>query len=343
MPKKEFNCLPTMIGSMPQIDAVKACEQVVHYLKDIPAWPQLPKRSFLENMYAQYSQGFPGIVIRDEKIFVNREADLNKPLEQLYAAYLENDYNKFPITREYAAGLHEFLKYNNLPVRAVKGQVTGPVSWGMTVADNNGRAVAYDETLADAAAKLLRLKSHWMEKELEVVSKNTIVFIDEPYLSSFGSAFFALNRDQVVKALEEVFGGIKGMKGIHCCGNTDWSMVLSTSLDILNFDAYEYAQSLTLYPKEVKKFIDRGGVIAWGIVPNQGTVLGKETAASLQDRLEEAMAPFTRKGIEIPFRQLISQGMLTPCCTLSTLSPDAAGEALGLLNDLSQRVRRKYA
>ena len=161
MPGIEFNCLPTMIGNVPYTDAIIACQRILHYLKEIPAWPQMSKRSFLENMYVQYSEGFPGIVVRDEKIYVDRAQDLEKPLEKLYSAYLENNYNKFPISLEYAAGLHQFLTYTDLNLRAVKGQVTGPVSWGMTVTDNDGRAIAYDEVLADAAAKLLKLKAAW--------------------------------------------------------------------------------------------------------------------------------------------------------------------------------------
>jgi hypothetical protein len=343
MSKVEFGCLPTMIGSMPQTDATAACEQVFIHLREVPAWPQLPRRSFLENMYAQYSQGFPGIVIREEKITVDRGQDMDKPLEQLYTAYLEDNYNAFPITADYAAGLHKFLTYTDSPVRAVKGQLVGPVTWGMSVTDNDGRAVAYDDVLSDAAAKLLKLKAGWMERELQRISKNTIIFIDEPYLSSFGSSFLALSREKVITLLEEVFSGIRGLKGVHCCGNTDWSLLLSTGMDILSYDTYNYAESLTLYPKEVRAFMDKGGVIAWGIVPVEEAELEKETTGSLQDRLEEAMAPFTRKGIEIPFRQLIAQGMLTPTCGLATrLSPDAAGRALELLSSLSKQIRSKY-
>ena len=99
-------------------------------------------------------------------------------------------------------------------------------------------------------------------------------------MASFGSAFFALSREKVISLLEEVFGGISGLKGVHCCGNTDWSVLLDTSADILSFDAYNYAQSLSLYPAEVKKFLDRKGTIAWGIVPNQEESLAKETVAS---------------------------------------------------------------
>ena len=82
MPDLEFGCLPTMIGSMPHRDPDRACADVTRYLKDIPAWPQLPERSFLENMYVQYSEGFPGIVVdtEAERVFVDRTADTSAAL-----------------------------------------------------------------------------------------------------------------------------------------------------------------------------------------------------------------------------------------------------------------------
>jgi len=340
MPYIEFGCLPTIIGSMPHTDPSEACAQVSHYLKDIPAWPQLPKRSFLENMYAQFSQGFPGLVVEGERIYVDRSQDLNEPLEKLYAAYIENNVDEYPISAEYAAGLHSFLALENLSPLVVKGQITGPISWGLTITDNNRRSVIYDEVLADAAAKLLGLKAAWQERVLSKLSKNTIIFVDEPYMSSFGSAFVSISREKVIELLEEVFGGIRGLKGVHCCGNTDWSVLLGTSIDILSFDAYNYAESLSLYPDEVKKLLDGGGVIAWGIVPNEAEALAGEMVASLKDRLEEAMAPFTRKGVH--FKQLIEQGLLTPSCTLTPLSKEAAGQALELLVELSAAMRKRY-
>jgi methionine synthase II (cobalamin-independent) len=343
MSKVEFNCLPTMIGSTPYIDTKRACETVLHYLRDIPVWPQMPKRSFLENMYVQYSEGFPGAVVTDEKIFVDRTKDIESQLEKLYSYYLENDAYKFPISNQYAAGLHQFLNYTDIDVRAVKGQVTGPVSWGMTVTDNDGRAIAYDEVLSDAAAKLLKMKATWMESELRKVSKNTIIFVDEPYLHSIGSAFFVLSNQKIVSLIQEVLSGISGLKGVHCCGKSDWSVILKTGLDILSFDAYNYAQSLTLYPQEVKRFIENGGIIAWGIVPNETAILDQESSGSLLDRLEEAISPLTRKGFDLPFRQLVAQSMVTPSCGLAGLPPDGAEQALELLTGLSDKIRRKWA
>jgi hypothetical protein len=343
MANLEFGCLPTMIGSMPHKDPKEACSMVARYLKDIPCWPQLPERSFLENMYVQYSDGFPGIEVdrERERIYVDTSRDSQQALEQLYTACIEEDYDRFPLTEEYAAGLHMFLGMDSLSPLAVKGQVTGPVSWGLTVTDENKKSIIYDDVLGDAAARLLRLKAGWMERKLQKLSKNTIIFVDEPYMVSYGSAFVSLSREKVISLFEEVFGGISGIKGAHCCGNTDWSVMLATSIDILSFDTYNYAESLTLYPEEVKNFIGRGGVIAWGIVPNAGDTLPKETVASLKDRLEEAIAPFTRNN-GLRFAQLVRQSLITPSCSLSTVDAEEAGRALELLSELADAMRKRY-
>ena len=341
MPDTEFGCLPTVIGSMPHTDPAEACSQVTHYLRDIPAWPQLSNRSFLENMYVQFSQGFPGVVFKENSIYVDRSQDLDKPLEQLYAAYLGNDIDKFPIGPEYAAGLHSFLTLSNLSRKVVKGQITGPITWGLSITDDSRRAILYDDVLGDAVAKFLRLKVAWQEKVLSKISPNTIIFADEPYMSAFGSVSMSLSKERVINLLEEVFGGIHGVKGVHCCGNTDWAVLLDTSADIVSFDAYNYAQSLSLYPESVKKFLDRKGAIAWGIIPNDEESLAKESVASLKDRLEEAMAPFTRKGIR--FQQLVEQGLLTPSCGLASLATkEASARVLELLAELSLEMRRRY-
>ncbi len=336
----EFGCLPTTIGGMPQTDPREACAQVLHYLKDVPAWPQLPKRSYNENMYVQYSQGFPGVVVENERIYVDR-TQAQKELEQFYTDFLADDYNKYAIGAEYAAGLHTFLNWDNLSPWAVKGQVTGPVTWGMTITDENRKAIIYDDTLSEAVPKLLRMKARWMEKVLSQISRNTIIFLDEPYMAAFGSVGIMLSEETVIGLINDVFSSIKGVKGIHCCGNTDWAILLKTNTNIISFDTYNYADSLALYPAEVKKFLEKGGTIAWGVVPNNPETLAGETVASLRDRLEEAMAPFTREGV--PFKQLVRQGLLTPSCQIASLeTEEAAGQALELLAELSADIRKRY-
>ena len=127
-PKLKFGCLPTIIGSMPHIDAPEACRSVLQYLPALPAWPQLPRRSPKENMYVQFSEGFPGITVDEENIYVDSSQDLAPALEKLYNSYLENDITEYTISPEYAAGLHAFLSMKIETPLAVKGQVTGPIS-----------------------------------------------------------------------------------------------------------------------------------------------------------------------------------------------------------------------
>ncbi len=342
MPGIEFGCLPTIIGSMPHTDPSAACAQVTHYLKDIPVWPQLPKRTFMEDMRVQFSHGFPGVVLGEDSIYIDRSQNLDEPLEQVCTDYLENNIDKYSISPDYAAGLHSFLGLKSLSPLAVKGQITGPITWGLAVTDDSHRAIIYDDILSDVVARFLRLKASWQEKELRKISKNTIIFVDEPYMVSYSDIVAGMGSSKkVISLLEEVFRGIEGLKGVHCCGSTDWSVLLDTSADILSFDAYNYAQSLSLYPAEVKKFLERGGIIAWGITPNNEEALAKETVGSVKDRLEEAMAPFTRDGIR--FKQLLQQGLLTPSCGLGCMATEEASAcALELLAELSARIRKGY-
>jgi methionine synthase II (cobalamin-independent) len=336
----EFGCLPTGIGSMPHTDADEAGSLIMKYLPDIPFWPQLPRRSPKENMVVQFSEGFPGVVAEGDKIHIEASTNFEAELEQIYIDCEQDNAHEYSVSREYAAGLHTFLS-RAAGNRMIKGQVTGPITWGLTVTRQDGLGILYDDTLAETEAKFLRLKASWQENVLRETWPTVIIFVDEPYLVSLGSVFTPIPEEKVPVLLKEVFKGIKGIKGLHCCGNTNWSIVLDTSLDILSFDAYNYAASLSTHSDKVKAFLERGGSIAWGIIPNDEEVLAKESLPNLRDRLEEAMASFTRDGVK--FKQIIAQGLITPSCGLNVLSPEAADRALELTAELSADLRSRYA
>ena len=325
-------------GSLPYTDPKAACQLSVDRV-DIPTWPQLPQRSFLENMYVQYSERFPGSMIVNERIYVDRDQDLDPALEQLYLAYLMDDLEHATIGTDYAAGLHCFLGMEQGQFPIVKGQITGPVSWGLMVADQNRKPVLYDDVLAEAVAKHLRLKATWMEKELAKKSPQTIIFVDEPYMSSYGSAFVSLHRDQVISLMEEVFSGIEGLKGVHCCGNTDWSLLMSTTVDILNLDAYGYAEALALYPDQVSAFLDRGGIIAWGIVPASDQALD-ETVDSLLDRFDAALNLLTAKGLHKD--DLLASALIMSSCGCGSLAVKTAERVIDLTGQVAKTLQERY-
>ena len=333
-----FNLLPTMIGSLPHRDAQAACRLVARYLPEIPAWPQLPKLSVDEGMAQQCATGLPGLVVFEGKLTVRDGENQLPEMEKLYSAFLENDADAFPILPGNAAGLQLFTRSDWPQAQAVKGQLCGPLTLGLSVTDAEETGVIYDPVLADAVCKLVRLKAAWMEKTLGQINSRTLIWLDEPSMHAYGSAFFNISRELIICSLNEAMGGLTGLKGVHGCGNTDWPMLLETNLDVISFDAYNYAESLALYPQAVKDFLQRGGAIAWGIVPNDEGALAYESVSSLTDRLNEAMAPFTRHGIGIEF--LREHGLLTPSCGLAGLSEQAAERVLELLAELSKSMRR---
>jgi methionine synthase II (cobalamin-independent) len=331
------------IGSMPFFDPDYACQLIFDHLPDITGWPQLPKRAFKENMYAQYSERFPGTIVEGDRIWVDRTRDLDPELEALYMAYIEDDLSYGALSADYALGLHTFL--DNAPHLTpapafVKGQVTGPISWGLTVLDQDRRPTLYDEILADAIAKHLRLKARWQESVLSPLGEQTIMSVDEPYMASFGSAYVALGREQAIELMEEVFTGIQGTKMVHCCGNTDWSLLMATSVEILSFDAYEYAANLALYPDEIAAFLSRGGMLAWGITPKTSETYD-ETVDSLVERLLAAIDLLVQKGLHRD--DILQASLITPSCGLGPSPEDLAERAIVLTAGISQVMKERFA
>ncbi|MCL6584040.1 MAG: methionine synthase [bacterium] len=335
------NCRATGIGSLPHTEAKEACELVLRTLPQIPFWPQLPKRTFRENMYWQYSEGLPGLSFEDERMFIRTPEDFST-IERFYERFLSEDLDFFTISHPYAAGFYKLQEYQDQlrSAWALKGQITGPISFTLQVTDENRRPLLYHDELKSIAIKNLLRKANWQEKILQKFNPRTIIFLDEPYLTAFGSAFTSLSLEQAIESLEEVLQGIRSLTGIHCCGNTDWSLILGTSIDILSFDAYEYAPNLLLYGSQLKKYLDRGGNIAWGIVPTNEDALKAASANDLLEKLEKIWQDLVNKGIDQ--EQIIRTALITPACGLGTVHKEMAEKALTLTGDISRMLREKY-
>lgn len=336
--------LATGIGSLPHPKSQDALDLILSTFPAIPFWPQLPRRDFRENMYVQFSEDLVGVQIDlpHEWIGAVIDDDTLAGVEAFYARYLENDPKLFAVSRDYAEGLYA-LHAQGAALRDakwIKGQVTGPISFGLRVVDQRLRPMLYDDTLRDVLVKHLARKAQWQENFLSDLGP-TLVFVDEPSLALIGASVVALNRDEVIRDLEEVFSALRGLKGTHCCGNTDWSLLLETSVDVISFDAYNYAENLALFADDVKRFLNRGGALAWGIVPTVEEQIASETADSLVARLDAAVGLLAKKGVDRDL--LYERALITPACGLGPVSPGAAERALALTREISDRVRVREA
>lgn len=333
----------TGIGSLPHQSPEESCQFILKNFVDIPFWPQLPKRSFLESMYTQYSEGMPCVIIDRErqKIYFKIDGDTTGPLEKFYEKIISDDLDYFKITKEYAAGLHCFLTaICNLRPTALKGHITGPISFGLTVTDQDKRAIFYHEHFKDVIVKALAMKARWQIRQMKKIFGEIIIFVDEPYLASFGSAFVSLQRQEVIDAVNEVIDAIHqegGKSAIHCCGNTDWTLLMDTEVKIISFDAYEYFDSFVLYPERLKEFLSRGGMIAWGIVPASDKI-NQETVDAIVKRFYKGVGVLVGKGIEKD--RIFTQSLITPSCGVGSLPPETAQKVISMTREISEELSR---
>ena len=335
----KFNFEATGIGSVPFTDPKTACRVICENYKSIPFWPQLPKRSFLENMYVQYSEGLPGLVIDEEKKTIHIDTlKAAAEIENVYSRYLEEDLEFFKISESRAKGLYEFPEAikSCKDIKYIKGHITGPLSYGLFLTDQNKKAVIYDKDLFEVLTKTLVMKVIWQIRRLKKINPSVIIFIDEPYLVSTGSSFVNVAAEDAAGKLDELIGAIKeegALCGLHCCGNTDWSMLLKRDIDILNFDAYNFIKEFLLYHGDIKNFTARGGTIAWGMVPTSDDI-DKETLKSLQERCVEALKILSDKGID---RKNISS-IITPSCGVGAMDEMTATKIIKITAELSARL-----
>jgi methionine synthase II (cobalamin-independent) len=343
----EFNCIATGIGSLPVTDPDEAAKLSLQYLPEAPIWPQLPQRSFHEHMDGQYSESLPGIVVDEKKqrFSFDTSKDLTPELEKFFERYLEKDYSFFKISEDYAAGFYGFQRAvrQGLPKQArfVKGAITGPLTAGISFKDETGRDIIHNDVMFDAVVKGLAMKAAWQIEAFKTLGLPVIIFIDEPAMESLGSAFSAASPEMVAEKLNEIIDtihGLGGIAGIHCCGNADWPIIFNTKVDIVNFDAYGYAEKVLLYPDDIKKFYARGGTLAWGIVPT-GAFTGKETADLLIEWLETNMKRLEGAGIDR--KTILRQCIITPSCGMGSLTPPQSLAILKLTREVSDRMQKK--
>jgi hypothetical protein len=340
--------LTTQIGSIPHPDGKEICERLAKTI-DIPAWPQLPHRSFRESMYVQYSPSLPAIAVDEvkEKIIFDTTNDISPAMEEFYSRYLADDVDSFGLLPDYAVGFYQMMEtLKRYPGEWCKGQVTGPISFGLTVTDQNLRASLYDEMLADVIIKNMAMNARWQIRQLKTVRPNVIIFVDEPYLASFGSAYISLSREQVIAYLDEEYAAIHAegaLGGVHCCANTDWSVLLASQVDILNLDAFGYLENLSLYAAELHNFIERGGIVAWGIVPT-GDEIFDLNAPGLARRLMEGLEMISQKararGVPISMEALVSHSLISPSCGLGSSSVATAEKVIETLVETGEILKK---
>ncbi len=338
--------LTTAIGSMPHTDADAAVNLILNSLKTAPHLPQLSRRDPREQMWIQYSEKLPGFEVDLEnlKYYFNTSDQSSGAVEKFYEEYLEiiggSPSESFEISEDYGLGIKLFIERlieDHSKRQFLKVQVTGPLSFALSVTDEHGKPIFYHPIFKDVAVKGMGLKAIWLVEKLKPFAERIILFFDEPSLSAYGSsAFLGVSSSDVIESLNDVFSmasSVGAITGVHCCGNTDWSLLMQTTVDIINFDAVDYLESLAIYPAQLSNFLERGGVLAWGVVPNDSRI-NHESVDLTFERIRKGVSVLEGKGINRDL--LLNHIIVTPACGCSSLTIEETEKVYTILSQIDE-------
>jgi len=332
--------LATGVGALPHMDPKAACDDVLSIFPEFPFVPTLPNRGVCESIVFNDSARLPGRVIKGDRISVDSSQDLSTRMEQIYLDYLDANYAPYAATIKTASGFFEMIQ-RGLPGGAhyLKCQVTGPVTFGMQVVDQDRKPIYYDPRFSDILPKLIALRARWCEQAMREKTHvdETLVVLNEPYFASIGSSVVPVDRPSVEAGWQDIIAIMEGAVGIHCCSNTDWGFVMSLDPAVISFDAYANAREFLLYKDDLASYLERGGVVAWGIVPADYRIFSQESPESLFDRYVSIRSQATAYIEEDFFDE---HALITPNCGIRFADERGASEIMNAAADLSQKVRR---
>ncbi len=333
------NLHTTAMGILPHDEVEPALKLALSL--DIPFWPQLPHFSYYEDMYVQAAEHFPGIVLLPEKNSLRFDtAKFYEELDTLWANW--DDLSYFDVSGQYSAVYERFLSLDLSGYIAIRGQMEGPISFGLKVLDEHDRPIIFNDEVRPLMMDFMARRVQAQLTRLKAKHPRAFMFVDEPGLQFIFSSVSGYTDIQAKEDLDRFFAQIDRPRGIHLCGNPEWEFLLNRDLDILSMDAFTNGEILKAYGKPLKKFLERGGVLSWGIIPTWYDAFGETNVEQLTEYLEGLWDILAGEGIDRG--QLLAQSLLSParCCLVNPDKTKTVTLAYAWLIEMSHRLREKY-
>ena len=322
------------MGIMPHTDIEKALRLSLSL--DIPFWPQLPNINFYEDMYAQVSQNFPGITVDPEDKRISFDT---AGFERELAGYSQkmDEPDIFTISRDYSVVYHKFLANELEGYHAIRGQLTGPVSFGFKILDEGNKPIIYNDETRTILFDFIQRKANIQYRELKERNHNAFVWLDEPGLGCVFSGLSGYNDVQARKDYGDFMDGLEGPKALHLCAKVNLPYLLGLGIELLSFDAYQLEFMPKGYTSTVAEFLRSGGVISWGIVPTDSSSRAKETPETLSKLLSGYWEVVSRHS-GLSTKQIAKQALIAParCCLKNIGQVGAVDEVISQSAEGSQ-------
>jgi hypothetical protein len=218
----------------------------------------------------------------------------------------------------------------------VKWQFVGPVTLGAELACAGVDAdVAFDVAAAAVRANLAAVAA---EVAAVLPRSQQLMVLDEPTFGALMEPTFPIAPDHAIDLMSSAMAAVpKGtVTGVHCCAPCDIATLLASGPSVISLPV---APELVDWVGYLARYLDEGGVIAWGVVATEGPV------PSIPERpwrlLSDLWCAMVQRGCD-PV-QLRRQSIVTPHCGLALHSPAVARRIARLTADVGKRVKDQSA
>lgn len=321
----------TGIGSLPHRDTNDAMVAASVAAPGITYIPTLPRLSPTEGMIAQAVIGIPGISVGQygSMLIDPRGIDPDAPVST------DLSHGPFAGFRSYIAGCTDQVAAHD-GADVVKWQFVGPVTLGLALVRSGVPA----ETAFPVASAAVRTHVANLHTAISRVAPDTtqIIFIDEPDLASLMSASFPVSPETAIDLMSTAMAVVEGraIVGVHCCAAIDIVPLMASGPAILSVPVSAHLGS---HAGAISDFLERDGIIAWGVVPTDGPVMA--TAERSWRRLSKLWCELVESGCDVV--KLWRQSMVTPACGLAHHTATTSEIIMSQVREISERIRTHVA
>lgn len=329
------------IGSLPHTDPDAAAAFAVGEY-DIATVPSLPNRSPAEGMLAQAAASLPGIgaLATLDGLTLLDATESPMPVGAIRADPLIADEVEVDVDLEgdAFAGLRAFLDLFEAighDGKPVKWQFVGPVTLGVAL-HRAGLDVAEAFPLA---ARVVRENIVAISEAIADVlpTSEQIVVLDEPSMTALMSPAFPIAPDEADDLISTAMAAAGDrIVGVHCCGPCDIATLLASGPKLISVPVHD---ELADYAGYLARFLDDGGLIAWGVVPVDRPV-GPSSDRYWQ-ALAELWCALVERGVDATL--LRRNALISPMCGLANHQVSQARRLSRLSGEVARKVKDQAA
>lgn len=333
---------PTMMAAVPYRDVKRAADTI------LACFPEAPSLAVTTRSVRWIVEGIPCLVMDRERrtVYFDLCTEREGEIFEFYDRYEGGDMDYFATTPQTAPFFYrmieEIAERRTDALKWVGFHTAGPLLLGDTFKQKDGTPSIHNETLRDVLIKGMNMKARWLANWIRSVLPDIEVIADLPEttLVTFTSSGGTGSKESIIEAINLGFDGIAAISWVHCCANIDWSLLIESNVQVINFDAYQHADNIALYAKGLKRFLECGGMLGWGIVPVVKEDLAGESTESLIQRLEHGIHLLVEQGIDEDL--LARASWVLPSCETVLLTPDESDRVFQLTREISQAMKERY-